>query len=103
MPKLHAPGEILLASLVFTSQGGAKKRPVLVIRDGGDDDLLVAPVTGQAVPANYDVMLRDWQQRTERPACRLEEFQQKVGQFDARVLKEVRMALARFSEGRTRP
>ena len=48
MPKGYAPGDILLAGLVFTSQTGAKRRPVMVIRDGGDDDLLVVPVTGQA-------------------------------------------------------
>ena len=47
MPQLHSPAEILLAALVFTSQAGAKKRPVMVIRDTRDDDLLVAPVTGQ--------------------------------------------------------
>jgi mRNA interferase MazF len=62
MPKRHLPGEILLAALIFTSQTGAKNRPIIVIRDGGDDDLLVAPVTGQAVRVTYDVILKDWQQ-----------------------------------------
>jgi len=61
MPARHSPGELLLAALVFTSQAGAKNRPVMVIRDGGDDDLLVAPVSGQAVRVAYDVMLNDWQ------------------------------------------
>ena len=61
MPKRHSPGEILLAALVFTSQAGAKKRPVMVIRDAGDEDLLVAPVSGQAVRVAYDVVLSDWQ------------------------------------------
>ena len=46
MAERHSPGEILLASLVFTSQARAKKRPVMVIRDAGDDDLLVVPVRG---------------------------------------------------------
>jgi len=62
MPKGYAPGDILLAGLVFTSQTGAKRRPVMVIRDGADDDLLVVPVTGQAARVPYDVILRDWQQ-----------------------------------------
>jgi mRNA interferase MazF len=61
MPERHSPGEILLAALVFTSQDGAKKRPLMVIRDAGDDDLLVAPVTGQAARVAYDVVLNDWQ------------------------------------------
>jgi len=62
VPKRHTPGDILLAGLVFTSQAGTKRRPVIVIRDGGDDDLLVAPVTGQAARVAYDVSLRDWPQ-----------------------------------------
>jgi len=61
MPKRHAPGDILLAALVFTSQAGGKRRPVMVIRDGGDDDLLVVPITGQAARVAYDMSLRDWQ------------------------------------------
>ncbi|MGH7971500.1 MAG: type II toxin-antitoxin system PemK/MazF family toxin [Limisphaerales bacterium] len=60
MPERHSPGGILLAALVFTSQAGAKKRPVMVIRDAGDDDLLVAPVSGQAVRVAYDGILNDW-------------------------------------------
>jgi mRNA-degrading endonuclease toxin of MazEF toxin-antitoxin module len=62
MPKHFAPGEILLATLVFSSQTGAKKRPVIVVRDAGDDDLLVAPVTSQAARSTYDVILNHWQQ-----------------------------------------
>jgi mRNA interferase MazF len=61
MPERHSPGEILLVELVFTSQAGSKKRPVMVIRDAGDDDLLVAPVSSQAVRVAYDVILGDWQ------------------------------------------
>jgi mRNA interferase MazF len=61
MPERHSPGEVLLASLVFTSQAGAKKRPGMVIRDAGDDDILVAPVSGQAARVAYDVILGDWQ------------------------------------------
>jgi mRNA interferase MazF len=61
MRQRHPPGEILLAALVFTSQAGAKKRPVMVIRDAGDDDILVAPVSSQAVRVVYDVSLNDWQ------------------------------------------
>ncbi len=51
MPERFSPGELLLAALTFTSQAGAKKRPVIAIRDVGDDDLLVAPVSGQGRPS----------------------------------------------------
>ncbi len=61
MPARHSPGELLLAALALTSQAGVKKRPVMVIRDAGDDDLLVAPVSGQPVRVAYDVGLNDWQ------------------------------------------
>src|SRR5437870_8059669 len=61
MPERYCPGETLLAALTFTSQAGSKKRPVIAIRDVGDDDLLVAPVSGQAARVTYDVTLADWQ------------------------------------------
>jgi mRNA interferase MazF len=62
MARGYAPGDILLAALVFTSQTGTKRRPVMVIRDAGDDDLLVVPVTGQAARVAYDAVLSHWQQ-----------------------------------------
>ena len=34
MARGYAPGDILLAALVFTSQTGTKRRPVMVIRSG---------------------------------------------------------------------
>ena len=61
MPERYLPGDILLAALVFTSQATAKSRPVIVIRDAGDEDLLVAPVSSQTVRVAYDVILSDWQ------------------------------------------
>jgi mRNA interferase MazF len=55
-------GDILLASLVFTSQAGAKRRPVMVVYDGGDDDLLVVPVTSHVGRTSFDVSVGQWQQ-----------------------------------------
>jgi hypothetical protein len=43
----HFQGEAHLAWLVFSDGQGSKRRPVLVLHDFGDDDLLVAPVTSQ--------------------------------------------------------
>jgi mRNA interferase MazF len=56
----YAFGELLLVPVVFTSQTAAKKRPVLVIHDGGDDDLLVTPVTDRGTRSPFDVPLGDW-------------------------------------------
>ncbi len=56
----HHHGEVLLAWLVFSDRQGAKRRPVLVVHDFGDDDLLVAPITSQPARASADVMLSDW-------------------------------------------
>lgn len=58
----HQPGEILLATLIFSSQAGQKRRPVLVIQDPGDDDLLVAPVTSHGLRSAHDLTLNDWPQ-----------------------------------------
>ena len=56
----HRQGEVLLAWLIFSDGQGAKRRPVLVVRDFGDDDLLVAPITSQPARVVTDVMLYDW-------------------------------------------
>lgn len=54
-------GEVLMAELVFTTGGGTKRRPVVVLRDAGDDGLLVAPVTSQAARVRYDTVIVAWQ------------------------------------------
>lgn len=53
-------GEVLLAWLVFSDGQGSKRRPVLVIRDFGDNDLLVVPVTSHPARSQTDVVLTDW-------------------------------------------
>ena len=57
----HAQGDVLLAWLVFTDGQGSKRRPVLVVQDFGDDDLLVVPVTSQDARVATDVVLARWQ------------------------------------------
>ena len=56
----YSQGEILLAWLVFSGGQGAKRRPVLVVHDFGDGDLLVVPVTSHPARTERDVILRDW-------------------------------------------
>lgn len=61
MPVLET-GDILLFSFFpFSSTLGGKNRPALLILDTGDNDVLVARVTGQIYNTNYDVQLSDWE------------------------------------------
>jgi mRNA interferase MazF len=56
----HAQGDVLLAWLVFSDGQGRKRRPVLVVQDFGDDDLLVLPITSQPARVTGDVVLSEW-------------------------------------------
>jgi mRNA interferase MazF len=60
-------GEILLVPVAFSDGRGSKKRPVVVIFDSGDADLLVAPVTSQMSRSARDVQVNNW----ERAGLRL--------------------------------
>lgn len=62
MAAVYQLGDVLLVTLSYSSQMGVKKRPVIVLRDAGDADVLVAPVTSQAARVAYDVALADWPQ-----------------------------------------
>lgn len=57
---VHAQGDVLLAWLMFSDGQGTKRRPVLVVKDSGDDDLLVVPITSQPARLISDVVLSDW-------------------------------------------
>ena len=58
---VHAQGDVLLAWLMFSDGQGTKRRPVLVVQDFRDDDLLVVPITSQPARVTVDVVLSDWQ------------------------------------------
>ncbi len=57
---VFASGEVLLAFMVFSDGQGTKRRPVLVVHDFGDADLLVVPVTTHPARVATDVVLSDW-------------------------------------------
>ena len=59
MPAL-TQGNVLLAWLVFSGGQGTKRRPVLVVHDFGDDDLLVLPITSHPARVGTDVVLAEW-------------------------------------------
>ena len=56
-----SPGDVLLVPVVFSDGSGHKKRPVIIVHDSGDADLLVAPVTSRAARSARDVPVVDWQ------------------------------------------
>ncbi|MGO8676194.1 MAG: type II toxin-antitoxin system PemK/MazF family toxin [Limisphaerales bacterium] len=56
-----SPGDVLLAPVVFSDGSDHKRRPVVIICDEGDADLLVAPVTSQAARSPHDVPVIHWQ------------------------------------------
>ncbi|BAZ25817.1 hypothetical protein NIES4073_67230 [Kalymmatonema gypsitolerans NIES-4073] len=53
------PGEFWVADIPFTSGGGSKKRPVLVLWLDGDD-FVAAVVTSAKPRTQTDVPLNDW-------------------------------------------
>jgi len=58
----YAAGDIVLLRFPFTDASGSKRRPALVLLDTGDDDIVVARVTGQLSTSSPDVTLNEWQQ-----------------------------------------
>ena len=55
-------GEILLVDLMFSSAQGIKRRPVIVICDLLDDDLLVAPITSHPSRTEFDCPVNEWKE-----------------------------------------
>ncbi len=54
-------GEIVLIQLQFHQTRGAKIRPVVIVLDTGDEDVIAAPVTSRTRATEFDLMLADWQ------------------------------------------
>jgi mRNA interferase MazF len=95
------PGEFWVADIPFTSGGGSKKRPILVLWVDGDD-IVAAVVTSAKPRTQTDVPLNDWSASGLRVAStvrlsRLDCLEQslllakigRVSQADAEQLKQV--------------
>ncbi len=61
MKEYHA-GEIVLVLFPFADASGAKRRPALIIRDTGDEDVIVCRVSSQVAQTTFDVKLEEWSQ-----------------------------------------
>ena len=58
----YQSGEILLVALPFTDGTTTKLRPVLVLLDTRDEDIVVARVTSQITRTDFDIEIIEWQQ-----------------------------------------
>src|SRR3954471_14526417 len=54
-------GDALLPALPFHERTGIKLRPVLVILNSGDDDLVVVPITSHSPRGTFDYQIEFWQ------------------------------------------
>jgi mRNA interferase MazF len=57
---LYKFGDILILNFPFAEGTGTKRRPVVVIKDTNDGDLLVAKVTSKTYRSSYDFAIREW-------------------------------------------
>ena len=99
----RAQGDVLLAWLTFSDGQGRKRRPVLVVHDFGDDDLLVLPITSQPARVPADVVLSEWRSAGLRipSTVRVEKLAtiekscvaQKLGVLPPQALAKVRQTL----------
>lgn len=56
----YKPGEILLLDYPYTTGGQAKSRPVLVLLDSGDADILVAKMSTKPARTQFDIAIQEW-------------------------------------------
>ncbi|MBD2409267.1 growth inhibitor [Nostoc calcicola FACHB-389] len=58
----YQSGSVLLLKLPFSDAVTFKLRPVLLLLDTGDDDVIVARITSQITQTAFDVEIIEWQQ-----------------------------------------
>lgn len=58
---MYSFGDVLVINFPFSDGQASKRRPVMVIKDTKDGDVLVAKVTSQSYANGFDISLRDWQ------------------------------------------
>ncbi len=54
-------GDVPIINFPFTDGKSSKRRPVLVIKQTDDNDLMIAKITSQPYDTQFDVALNEWQ------------------------------------------
>ena len=54
-------GDVVLVAFPLSDMSGALRRPGLALFDSGDDDVMLARITTQAIRDRTDLRLVDWQ------------------------------------------
>jgi mRNA interferase MazF len=55
-------GDILVINFPFSDGKNSKRRPVMVIKETGDGDLLIAKITSKLYNTDFDVSISQWQE-----------------------------------------
>lgn len=59
---MYSFGDVLIINFPFSDGQGSKRRPVMVIKDTNDKDVLIAKITSQSYNTSYDINLLNWKQ-----------------------------------------
>jgi mRNA interferase MazF len=54
-------GDILVINFPFAEGVGSKRRPVMILKDTEDDDLLVCKITSKNYSSDFDSEIKEWQ------------------------------------------
>jgi len=58
---LYNFGDILIINFPFSEGVGSKRRPVIVLKDTEDEDLLVCKITSKNYSSAFDCEIKEWQ------------------------------------------
>lgn len=58
---MYTFGDVLIINFPFTDGKGSKRKPVLVIKETDDNDLLIAKITTQTYNTEFDMAVTEWQ------------------------------------------
>ncbi len=53
-------GDIAVANIPFTDLTGIKLRPVIILKNTNDNDVIIARITSNLLSTPYDFFIQDW-------------------------------------------
>ena len=57
---MYTLGDILVINFPFSDGKSSKHRPVAVIKDTNDNDILIAKITSKSCSTEFDVTINEW-------------------------------------------